>query len=228
VHVVTANKGPVAFAYRRLTDEAAAAGVRFLFEGAVMDGVPIFNLAREAMPAVNIRGFRGVVNSTTNYILTGMEHGEAFDAALARMQAAGIAEADPSLDVDGWDAAAKAAALANVLLEAETTPLRVAREGIGPATAARVAAARAAGHRLKLVASGSGRGTQADVRVELQELDPIDPLGSLEGQANALELDTWPLGRIVITQRDGGLEQTAYALISDLVEVRRSMRSGNA
>jgi len=222
-HVITANKGPVAFAGKALSQEAASAGVSFLFEGAVMDGVPVFNLVRETMPGVTIRGFRGVVNSTTNYILTGMEQGEPFDAALSRMQVAGIAEADPSLDVEGWDAAAKAAALANVLLDAETTPLRVVREGIGPGTAARAAAARAAGKRLKLVASGSGRGPQADIRVQLQELDPADPLGSLDGQANALELDTWPLGRIVITQRDGGLEQTAYALVSDLVKVRRSL-----
>ena len=90
----------------------------FLFEGAVMDGVPIFNLVRETMPTVRIEGFRGVVNSTTNHILTALENGEAFAPALAHMQAEGIAEADPSLDVDGWDAAAKAAALANVLLDA--------------------------------------------------------------------------------------------------------------
>ena len=117
--VISANKGPVAFAYRALAGEAAAAGRSFLFEGAVMDGIPIFNLVREAMPAVLVTGFRGVVNSTTNYMLTGMERGESFDAALARMQEAGVAEADPSLDIDGWDAAAKAAALANVLLDAE-------------------------------------------------------------------------------------------------------------
>ena len=131
-HTVTANKGPVAFAYRRLRDCAAAAGVSFLFEGAVMDGVPVFNLVRETMPAITVRGFRGVVNSTTNHILTALENGDAFAPALARMQAEGIAEADASLDVDGWDAAAKAAALANVLMDAELTPHLVERTGIGP------------------------------------------------------------------------------------------------
>jgi homoserine dehydrogenase len=90
--------------------------VSFLFEGAVMDGVPIFNLVRDTMPLVNILGFRGVVNSTTNHILSALEDGEAFGPALARMQEAGIAEADASLDLDGWDAAAKAAALTNVLM----------------------------------------------------------------------------------------------------------------
>ena len=83
-----------------------------------MDGVPVFNLVRETMPAIAIEGFRGVINSTCNYILTELERGKEFDAALAEMQARGIAEADPTLDVDGWDAAAKAAALVNVLTSA--------------------------------------------------------------------------------------------------------------
>ena len=225
-HVITANKGPVAFAYRALAAEAATAGVSFLFEGAVMDGVPIFGLVREAMPALDLRGFRGVVNSTTNYLITAMERGEAFDAALARMQDAGVAEADPSLDVDGWDAAAKAAALANVLLDADLTPLAVAREGISAQTAARAQAAAREGKRLKLLASATGRGDSVRAEVALVELDASDPLAILDGQANALELDTWPLGRVVITQRDGGLEKTAYALLADLVSIgRRNARS---
>jgi homoserine dehydrogenase len=220
-HVITANKGPAAFAYRALADEAARAGLTFLCEGAVMDGVPILNLVRDTMPAVTVNGFRGVVNSTTNFMLTAMENGEDYGTALERMQQAGVAEADPSLDVDGWDAAAKAAVLANVLLDAQTTPLSVAREGIGPATGARAIDARTRGRRVKLVASGSGRGASVQLRVGLEELAADDPLAILEGQANALELDTWPLGRIVITQRDGGLEKTAYALLADLVTVAR-------
>ena len=227
-HVVTANKGPVAFAYRDLARDAAAARRSFLFEGAVMDGIPIFNLVRDTMPAVTITGFRGVVNSTTNYLLSAMEAGEDFDAALKRMQDAGVAEADPSLDVDGWDAAAKAAAIANVMLGAGTTPLRVRREGISRATGERARAALARGRRLKLVASASGHGPAAEVRVALEELPLDDPLAILDGQANALELHTVPLGRIVITQRDGGLEKTAYALLADLVTVGRRLQGGPA
>jgi homoserine dehydrogenase len=146
-HVVTANKGPAAFAYEELSALAADRGLSFLFEGAVMDGIPIFNLVRETLPAVEIRGFRGVINSTTNHIITAIEDGESFDAALARMQAEGIAEADPSLDVDGWDAAAKTAALANVLLRARMTPQAVEREGINQATARQAMAAKARGAR---------------------------------------------------------------------------------
>ena len=223
-HVITANKGPVAFAWAALAREAAARDLSFLFEGAVMDGIPIFSLVRETMPAVTVHGFRGVVNSTTNFMLSAMEEGRPFEAALAEMQAAGVAEADPSLDLDGWDAAAKAAALANVLLFAETTPLAVAREGLVTATAARARAALQAGRRLKLVASAEGRGPGARVRVALEELPANDPLAVLDGQANAIELDTTPLGRIVITQRDGGMEKTAYALLADLVTGARRVR----
>ena len=235
-HVITANKGPVAFAWRTLAAEAATAGRRFLCEGAVMDGIPIFSLVREAAPGLTIRGFRGVVNSTTNEILTALERGEPFAGALKRMQDEGIAEADPSLDVDGWDAAAKTAALANVWFDAGITPHDVAREGLTEATADRARAALAAGRRLKLVASAAGPGPdlqevrrpdlqvrRVTARVELLELDAGDPLATLDRQANALEIDTWPLGRIVLTQRDGGLEKTAYALLADLIHVRRSL-----
>ncbi len=224
-HVITANKGPVAHAYRALADESRTAGVRFLFEGAVMDGIPIFNLVRETMPGATVLGFRGVVNSTTNHILTAMEHGDAFDAALARMQALGIAEADASLDVDGWDTAAKVAAMANVWMDAGLSPRDVQREGISSADATRVVTALGRGQRVKLVgrASRTDAGVHASVRLETLEMS--DPLGGLEGQANALEIDTDVLGRVVITQRDGGLEKTAYALFADLLTIAKSVRS---
>jgi homoserine dehydrogenase len=176
------------------------------------------------LPAVRVDGFRGVVNSTTNEILSSMERGEQFDAALTRMQAAGVAEADPSLDVDGWDAAAKAAALANVLLDGDLTPHDIRREGVRPEHAARCRDALAAGRRLKLVAHATRSDDGVRAAVELQELPAADPLAIVDGQANALELETWPAGRIVITQRDGGLEKTAYALLSDLITVARRVR----
>ncbi len=221
-HVVTANKGPVAFAYSELRDAAAAAGVRFLFEGAVMDGVPIFNLVRETLPALEILGFRGVINSTTNHILTALEHGDDFNAALARMQAEGIAEADPSLDVDGWDAAAKTSALANVFMEARITPHDVRRTGIGAQDGARARQAVSRGLRLKLVASAV-RAADGTIRasVEPLELAHDDLLAALAGKANALVLRTDLLGEIAICQLDGSLTHTAYALLSDLVTIQR-------
>jgi homoserine dehydrogenase len=220
-HVVTANKGPVAFAYRELSLLAAQHQRLFLFEGAVMDGIPVFNLVRETLPAVRIEGFRGVVNSTTNHILTALEDGHDYAPALAEMQAQGIAEADPSLDVDGWDAAAKAAALANVWLDARVTPHDVDRTGLDASTAAAAREAKARGCRLRLVASARRHGGRP--HVQLVELPREDLLASLRGMANALVLETDTLGEIAICQRDGGLTQTAYAVLSDLVTIRRSI-----
>lgn len=221
-HVVTANKGPVAFAYAALKEAAAKAGVSFLFEGAVMDGVPIFNLVRETLPAVRILGFEGVVNTTTNSIITALEAGEGFDAALRRMQQEGIAEADPSLDVDGWDAAAKTAALANVLMNARITPHDVRRRGLDASTAEAARAALARGRRLKLVASAASHpdGTSSFV-VEPRELPAGHLLAGLDGNANALILETDLLDRIAISQLSGSLTQTAYALLTDIISVTR-------
>lgn len=222
MHVVSANKGPVALAHRALSDLARKMGVRYLFEGAVMDGIPIFNLVRETMPSCEVLGFRGVINSTTNYILTMLEGGGEFAEALAAMQEQGIAEADASLDVDGWDAAAKTAALANVLMDGDLTPDGVERTGIGQVTGDIVRAAMARGSRIRLVASARREPGGVRARVAPEELAADDPLALLRGMSNALYLETDLLGRVGITQLDGGLTQTAYALLSDLVTVHRS------
>jgi homoserine dehydrogenase len=227
-HVVTANKGPAAFAFRALKAAADRADRWFLFESAVMDGVPIFNLRRATLPALTITGFEGVVNSTTNHILTAMENGQPFDDALAAMQLAGIAEADASLDVDGWDAAAKAAALANAMLGANITPHSVDREGIRSVTAERLAAARTSGRRLKLVASGARTGKAVRASVRVVERPRSDLLSQLEGQENALVLHTDRLGDIAIVQRGSGLTLTAYGLLSDLVTIARDWKPTRA
>ena len=221
--VVSANKGPAAFAARELLDLASSHGRAFLFEGAVMDGIPIFNLVRETLPAVSITGFRGVVNSTTNHIITAMEEGGEFGPALAEMQQAGIAEADASFDVDGWDAAAKTAALINVLMDGRITPHAIDRTGIGSLTGAAVRGAVARNRRVRLVASAGIREGRPIGRVAPEELPATDLLATLTGQQNALVLQTDLLGEIAIVQRGSGLTQTAYALVSDLVAIRRRL-----
>jgi len=220
-HVITANKGPVACAYHALRAEALRAGRCFFFEGAVLDGIPVFNLVRETLPAVEITSFRGIVNSTTHHILTQMESGRTFDEALVDMQRAGIAEADPSLDVEGWDAAAKVAALSNVLLGGRLTPRAVERQGIVGVSRERVLDARDRGLRLRLVASGWKEDGLVRGRVALEELSATDPLAHLGPEGNALALETDLAGGILIEERLGGLTQTAYALVSDLVAVAR-------
>ncbi|MEY4636703.1 MAG: hypothetical protein RJA55_2501 [Acidobacteriota bacterium] len=223
-HVVTANKGPAAFAFHELEAIAESVDRIFFFEGAVMDGVPVFNLVRETMPAIVIEGFRGVINSTCNFILSELERGKEFDQAVAEMQARGIAEADPSLDVDGWDAAAKTAALVNVLMGSAMTPHHVARTGIRDVTGLDVRDALGRNRRIRLVASATRQGGKVRARVEPEVLDRTDPLASLEGVENALYLNTDLLGEVGIVQRTGDLTQTAYALLSDLSRISQRLR----
>ena len=222
-HVVTANKGPAAFAYHELEALAESVDRVFFFEGAVMDGVPVFNLVRETMPAITIEGFRGVINTTSNFILSELERGVDFDRALADMQARGIAEADPTLDIDGWDAAAKTAALVNVLMGSVITPHHVARTGIRDVTGPDVRAALARNKRVRLVASASRQGGKVKARVEPELIDQNDPLAGVSDVSNALYFSTDLLGEIGIVQRSGNLTHTAYALLSDLSRISQRL-----
>jgi homoserine dehydrogenase len=220
MHVVTANKGPLAFAYRELRDLARQQDRAFLFESTVMDGAPIFSLARDALLGANILGFRGILNSTTTYIRTAMEGGASFDEAVRQAQAIGIAEADPSLDVDGWDAATKTAILATVLMGAEVTPLQVDRTGIRDVTQDRLQAALAAGRRIKLVCRAEWQGGQVVARVAPEELPADDPLASVRGTSSTLSLYTDTLKQLTIVEHDPGPAQTAYGLLRDLISIR--------
>ncbi len=222
LHVVTANKGPVAFARRRLRREAASRGLVFLHEGAVMDGFPVFNLVERCLPGVQVLGFRGVVNATTTRILSSMEKGVGFEAALREAQAAGVAEADPRNDIDGWDAAVKACAIANALMNAELRPKDVRRQGIAAITAAEVAAAGARGERLRLVARGWREGRQVRLRVAPEALPEGDLLAARADGALVLATDL--MGEVGLSEGPGGVEQTAYALLADLIEVTRALR----
>jgi homoserine dehydrogenase len=223
-HVVTTNKAPAAFAYDQLEALAESVDRVFFFEGAVMDGVPIFNLVRETIPAVVVEGFRGVINTTCQYILSQMERGSSLDDAVAEMQARGIAEADPSHDLDGWDAAAKTAALVNALMGGAITPHDVTRSGIRDISRREVGDALALGRRIRLVASASRRAGRLEAQVEPEMLDPGDPLAALGPAENALYLHTDLLGDIGIVQRRSSVTQTAYAILSDLTHISERLR----
>jgi homoserine dehydrogenase len=220
-HAVTANKGPVAFAYRELRDLAERVGRRFLFEATVMDGTPVFSLQREALPAARIAGFRAVLNSTTNYLITQMETGMDFEEAVQQAQAVGIAETDPLADVDGWDAAFKVAALANVWMGATLTPQAVDRTGIGGLDPAAVRRARAEGRPYKLVcrAARTPDGIAASVRPEQIPLE--DPLAAARGTATVLYLETDTLPGLIIGGTEPSPKTTAYGLLSDLLSIAR-------
>jgi len=222
LHAVTVNKGPAAFAAQTLAAQARQARRWFLHEGAVMDGIPVFTLVRDTLPGVRVDGFRGVINTTTNFVLSALAGGHSFDQAVADMQARGIAEADPSLDIDGWDAAAKTAALVNVLMQGQLSPHEVARTGIGHLTADAVRKVEASGDRLRLVASAARTSDGIRASVAPQALPAHDPLAGVDDTDNALYLSLDPLGELGIVQRGGTLTHTAYAVISDLACIARS------
>jgi homoserine dehydrogenase len=216
-HAITANKGPVVHAYEELSRLAAAKGHRFLFESTVMDGVPIFSLFRENLPAVQLRGFRGILNSTTNLILSGMEDGLSFEESLKKAQQLGIAETDPSHDTDGWDAAVKVAALVIVLMGVPIRLQEIDRQGIGALTGEAVRAARAAGKPFKLIchAQRTDQGVTASVGPEQVPLS--DPLAWVAGTSSIVYFETDILPGLVIREIDPGVETTAYGMLSDFV-----------
>ena len=163
-HAITANKGPIVHAYRELRDLAAKQGKKFLFESTVMDGVPIFSFF-EQLPAIHLQGFHGILNSTTNVILSEMETGLTFNEALKKAQALGIAETDATHDIDGWDAAVKTAALITVLMGSDenAAPIRleeIAREGIRDLTPQALRNARRDGWPLQTGLPGEARRQQ--------------------------------------------------------------------
>jgi homoserine dehydrogenase len=220
MHVVTANKGPVAFAHHRLKALATRKKRLFLHEGAVMDGTPVFNLAERCLRGARIVSFRGTLNSTTNLVLSRMEEGLSASAALKEAQALGIAEADPRNDLEGWDAAVKGCAIANGLMGASVRPSQVQRRGIAGLTTGDARRAVRAGTRLRLVVRGVRQGRRVRVSVAPERIPFGDPLSG-SGPDAALVLATDLMGEIGVFERGATVDQTAYALLSDLLEVVR-------
>jgi len=230
LHVVTANKGPVAFGLRPLRALARRQRRLFLFEGAVMDGAPVFNLVERCLPGVRVLGFRGTLNSTTGYVLSRIEQGARPAAALEEARALGIVEADAAHDLDGWDAAVKGCALANALMGGRVVPSAVRRRGIRGLSPAAVRAAAREGAHIRLVVRGKRVGSRVRVRVGPERLSAGDPLAG-SGSDSALVLETDLMGELVLVERGGTVDQTAYALLSDLLaaaggEPAQSRRGG--
>jgi homoserine dehydrogenase len=217
MHVATANKGTVVYGYRKLMKLAESKGRKFYFESTVMDGAPIFSLFRGALPAARLLSFRGVLNSTTNIILTRMEEGDSFDAAVKHCQQIGIAETDPSADVDGWDAAIKVAALVTVLMDIPLKPQDVAREGIRGITPKMIASALAEKSRYKLVCSAERDGEGVKARVAPELVTYTSTMFNMEGSSSIVEFKTDVLGDLSIVETNPGPQTTAYGLLADFI-----------
>lgn len=215
-HAISANKGPVVYAYRELRQLAQSKGRKLLFESTVMDGTPIFSMFPHCLPAVELRGFRGILNSTTNVVLTEMENGLTLEQAVRRAQEIGVAETDPSDDLDGWDAAVKVAALTIVLMDVPIKLDEVERVGIRTVSPEQVRAARAGGTRYKLICRAERAGNSVRASVRPEQLPMSDPLALLEGTTSALRFETDVFGLSIIEHKPG-VVATAYGLLGDFV-----------
>jgi homoserine dehydrogenase len=215
-HTITANKGPIVHAYRELRDLARARGKQFLFESTVMDGVPIFSLL-EQMPAIHLQGFHGILNSTTNVILSEMENGLTFDEALKKAQELGIAETDATHDIDGWDATVKTAALITVLMDIPVRLEDIEREGIRDLSPNALRNAKRDGWPYKLVcrASRTPSGVQASVRPE--KVLSTQPMARIAGTSSYIYFETDIFPGLAITEENPGLYATSYGMLADFV-----------
>lgn len=219
-HVVTANKAPAAFAYGELQELARKHGVKFLHEATVLDGTPVFNLAKSGLKGCTIRGVSGVLNSTTNFVLSRMEQGESLEASVKVAQKEGFAEADPSHDLEGWDAAAKITVLANALMDASLTPFDVDRQGITHVAVEDAQKAVKSGKRLKLICKAWQDSKGVKASVHLEEVEQGHPFAPISESGSILMIETDLLAPFVITGTDPTLTDTAYGVISDLLCLR--------
>ena len=219
-HAISSNKGPVVHAFEELSSLARERGRRFLCEATVMDGAPIFSMFPSGLPATELRGFSGVLNSTTNVVLTEIEKGLSFDEAVRRAQAMGIAETDPSNDLDGWDSAVKVVALTIVLMGIPVKLDQVQRTGVRELSTEKIRSVRAAGMRYKLVCRAERRGAGVECMVRPELLLASDPLANLEGTSSAIrfDLDVFSLS---IVEHNPGIEATAYGLLADFLRAVR-------
>ena len=221
-HVATANKGPIAHGLRELRTLAAERGLGLRFESTVMDGTPIINMMEFSLPVTEVISFRGLLNSTSNYVLSLMSGGMTLEDAVREAQRAGVAEADPSNDLDGWDASVKATVLANALMGADLRPQDVRRIGLGADAMRAAIAARQPDQTIKQVVEGRREAGGVIAEVKLLALPPSDTLAHLTGMETAVRLVTDTMRELTLIEGEGDPMQTAMGVLSDIVNIART------
>lgn len=217
MHVITANKGPIACHYQALQALANQMHRALLFETTVLDGTPVFNLVEKTLRGNRILELRGILNGTSNYVLQQLEQGVPYQEAIHIAQNMQLAEADPSMDMDGWDGAAKLCALANVFMGAQMNPADVNRTSFATVTPAQLQEVCAEGNRIKYICHAKPQSGQITLSVKPEIVNPSDPLYHVNGTSAALTLYTDLAGELTIIQTDPGILQTAYGIYSDLL-----------
>ena len=225
--VVTANKQLVAQRGAELFSAASGAGVQLRFEASVCAAIPVIKVLLESLAGDRIRRVLGIVNGTTNFILTRMtEDGTTFADALAEAQRLGYAEADPTADVEGFDAAAKAAIIATIAFGAPVGPDAVYREGITQVTDDDIRSARRLGYVVKLLAVAEEVGGDVAVRVHPAMVPVQHPLASVRDSFNAVFIEADAVGELMLYGRGAGGNPTASAVLGDLVDAARNLVAG--
>jgi homoserine dehydrogenase len=222
MHAITANKGPVVHGYRELTALAKSKGKTFGFESTVLGGAPVFSVFRKTFPLAELSSFKGILNATTNIILSRIENGESYEDAVKYCQSIGVAETDPTNDVDGWDAAIKVAALITVLMDTPFTPQQVNPKGIRGITPEMIVKAKDEGKRYKLVCTAEKVGGKISARVAPELLDASSSLYGMTNSDTGVTFTTDVIldYSIILSEREGisgGPIDTAYGLFADFV-----------
>ena len=219
MHIITANKGPVVFGFRELTELTRQHDRHFRFESAVMDGAPIFSLFRNSLAGAKLLSFYGILNSCSNLLLDRMQTGETLDEAIAYATSIGIAETDPDNDVDGWDAAIKVAALSNVLMGRNLTPADVNPTGIRGITPEMIKTAEEQGKRWKLVCQAGWKENEFFARVAPEMVGPDSPLYTVSGTSSYVNFELDVLPGVGILETDPTPATTAFGLLADLIDI---------
>jgi len=223
MHVVTSNKGPVALFYHDLMKLASSKKLMFGIEGTVMSGTPVLNTGMKSLAGCSFTRISGILNGTTNYILTEMEQGKPYAEVLKKAQELGYAEADPSGDVEGWDALAKVIILSNVLMAGNVTFQDAEREGITNITLEDVQKAKAEGARWKLIGETSIQNGKIKAKVAPKKLPLSDPLANVMGVTNAITFETDLLGNVTIIGKGAGKIETGFSILTDLLDIHRTV-----
>jgi homoserine dehydrogenase len=225
--VITANKGPVAYAQAELQSLAQRQQVQFRFESTVMDGFPLINLAEFTLQAVGMRSFRALLNTTSSYVLQLIEQGHSLDEAILQAQQLGIAEADPWYDLDGLDAAMKTTILANNLLKAQLSPSEVKRTGLRDISLEEIRAASSRGTPIRLVSHASSKNGLITAEVSPRCIDTSDALHIATGTTSVISLNTEAMGTITLVEHEPMVIQTAYGLLSDFITILHQQKQRN-
>jgi homoserine dehydrogenase len=223
MHVITGNKGPIAFKYQKLRDDSKEKGLQFLYETTVMDGTPVFNFVKYTLPGCKVISFKGILNSTTNFVLEEMENGNSYESAIKEAKRRGFAEENPSMDIDGWDAAAKTAALLNVLMDTNVKPTEIDRQGIAHITLEDIEKAKEKQCKIKLLCEGYIENNKAKGKVHPVYVKSNDIFSNIDATSSILAITTDLMGEVQIIEKNPELQQTAYGIYSDLLTLIKSL-----